>query len=59
MDGEKVRFGPIFKNPNIDWSLALEEVGRCESEERVEQIFKELAFNKDRFPAEPLKGEWA
>ncbi|KAG2338347.1 hypothetical protein BDR05DRAFT_1043135 [Suillus weaverae] len=37
----------------------LEEVSRCESEERVEQIFKELAFNKDRFPAEPLKGEWA
>ncbi|KAG2120654.1 uncharacterized protein F5147DRAFT_624119 [Suillus discolor] len=38
---------------------ALEEVSRYESEERVEQIFKELAFNKDRFPAEPLKGEWA
>jgi len=39
--------------------LALEEVSRCESGERVEQIFKELAFHKDRFPAEPLKGEWA
>jgi hypothetical protein len=38
---------------------ALEEVSRCESGERVEQIFKELAFHKDRFPAEPLKGEWA
>ncbi|KAG2159629.1 uncharacterized protein EDB93DRAFT_3642 [Suillus bovinus] len=38
---------------------ALEEVSRRESEERVEQIFKELAFHKDRFPAEPLKGEWA
>ncbi|KAG2122073.1 hypothetical protein BD769DRAFT_983038 [Suillus cothurnatus] len=30
---------------------ALEEVSRCESGERVEQIFKELAFHKDRFPA--------
>jgi len=38
---------------------ALEEVSRYESEEQVEQIFKELAFNKDQFPAEPLKGEWA
>ncbi|KAG2369545.1 hypothetical protein BDR07DRAFT_1447788 [Suillus spraguei] len=37
---------------------ALEEASRCESEENVEQIFKELAFNKDHFPAEPLKGEW-
>ncbi|KAG2154622.1 hypothetical protein DEU56DRAFT_897708 [Suillus clintonianus] len=37
---------------------ALEEVSRRESEEQVERIFKELAFDKDRFPAEPLKGEW-
>ncbi|KAG1749780.1 uncharacterized protein EDB91DRAFT_764759 [Suillus paluster] len=37
---------------------ALAEVGRRELEEQVEQIFKELTFDKDRFPAEPLKGEW-
>ncbi|KAG0704402.1 hypothetical protein DFH29DRAFT_997700 [Suillus ampliporus] len=36
----------------------LEEVGRRESEEQVKQIFKELAFDKDRFPTEALKGEW-
>jgi hypothetical protein len=59
MDGEKVRSGLILQNPNIYRCIALEEVGRYESEEQVEQIFKELAFNKDRFPAEPLKGEWA
>jgi hypothetical protein len=38
--------------------LALEQVGRRESEELVDQIFKELALHKDRFPAEPLKGVW-
>ncbi|KAJ8596304.1 hypothetical protein M405DRAFT_726601 [Rhizopogon salebrosus TDB-379] len=37
---------------------ALEQVGRRESEELVDQIFKELALHKDRFPAEPLKGVW-
>lgn len=59
MGGEKVTSGPIIPKLNIYWSLALEEVSRYESEEQVEQIFKELAFNKDQFPAEPLKGEWA
>jgi len=38
--------------------LALEDVSQRESEELVDQIFKELGFHKDRFPAEPLKGEW-
>ncbi|KAH7885984.1 hypothetical protein F5I97DRAFT_1808732 [Phlebopus sp. FC_14] len=37
---------------------ALKEAGEKESVEDVEDIFRELAADKDQFPAEPLEGHW-
>lgn len=36
----------------------LKEVSQRESQEPTEDIFKELGFEKDKFPAEPIKGQW-
>ncbi|KAF9244504.1 hypothetical protein BU15DRAFT_85886 [Melanogaster broomeanus] len=35
----------------------LKEVGERESQEHIEEVFRELAVDKDRFPAEPLEGQ--
>lgn len=37
---------------------ALRTVGERESQEPPEDIFRELAIEKDRFPAEPIEGKW-
>lgn len=37
---------------------ALRAVGGRESQEPPEDIFRELAIEKDRFPAEPIEGKW-
>ncbi|EGO26872.1 hypothetical protein SERLADRAFT_464431 [Serpula lacrymans var. lacrymans S7.9] len=37
---------------------ALQEAEENEGKEPVEDVFKELAMDKDVFPAEPLQGEW-
>ncbi|KAF8846175.1 hypothetical protein BDN67DRAFT_918341 [Paxillus ammoniavirescens] len=37
---------------------ALKEAGEMESQEPVEDVFRELAIDKDAIPAEPLEGHW-
>ncbi|KAI6153777.1 hypothetical protein BKA82DRAFT_2734211 [Pisolithus tinctorius] len=37
---------------------ALKTVGERESQEPTEEIFRELAIEKDHFPAEPIEGKW-
>lgn len=37
---------------------ALKTVGERESQEPPEDIFRELAIEKDRIPAEPIEGKW-
>ncbi|KAF8560173.1 hypothetical protein OG21DRAFT_1502510, partial [Imleria badia] len=37
---------------------ALKEVGETESQEAMDDVFRELAADKGTFPAEPLEGQW-
>ena len=39
-------------------SIALKEAGETESHEAMKDVFRELAMDKEAFPAEPLKGKW-
>lgn len=43
----------------IDIYPALEEIEGKESRESVQEVFKELAMDSDRIPADPLGGHWA
>ena len=39
-------------------SIELKEAGETESHEAMKDVFRELAMDKEAFPAEPLKGKW-
>lgn len=43
----------------IDIDPALEEIEEKESHETVQEVFKELAMDSSKIPADPLDGHWA
>lgn len=56
--GEGKTYSLVLSVEVLKFTLALQELEEKESKEPQEQVFKELALDLEKFPAEPLEGEW-
>lgn len=48
----------MYYDTNEISHAVLKEVSERESQEPTEDIFRELGIEKDKFPAEPIEGQW-